>query len=143
MNNVDRRQFSCTLPPFLKILALAGATNDEEKGDKNKGGPHLKNLKRTPEDADLDTFNDPNKGSKTVKNIKPNKTWLLKDNESFGSVFHKQIKTCPKQGRQFVCLKFWIKGSCFKNCKHLHADITEETKTNLDAWITKCRSDFP
>lgn len=110
MNNVDCRQFACTLPPFLHLLALGGSSDDGVIEPKKGGGVPLKNLKLGHEDAELEAFNDHNK-EKLTKNAKPNKTWLLKENKPFGSVFHKQIKTCPKQGRQFVCLKFWIKGT--------------------------------
>jgi hypothetical protein len=77
-----------------------------------------------------------------VKNPNPVKTWLLQADESFGQVFQTKIKTCPKQDRSFVCLKYWIKGECFKNCKFVHADLKQATKQGITDWIAQCRSDF-
>lgn len=78
---------------------------------------------------------------KKVKNMKPNQRWLLKrdENESFGKIFHHNIKSCPKQGDKFICLKFWIKGECNKGCRNLHEQIKEDTKNRFGKWVQACR----
>jgi len=158
--NITRRQFSITLPQSIKLLALAIAPNDLQlptleagKGG-GRGGPqgggldNIDKAKLKDENyrkrliKELEGFANPELESKKVKNTNPNKSWLLKPEESFGSVFQTKIKTCPKQDRSFVCLKFWIKGECFKNCKFVHADLNQATKTEINEWINKCRSDF-
>jgi hypothetical protein len=156
--NVTRRQFSIALPQSIKILAIVNSPNEaKHQGDepgKGGGGPKgggLDNIDKSRlKDEnyrkrliqELEGFANPALESKKVKNTNPNKSWLLKPDESFGQVFQTKIKTCPKQDRSFVCLKFWIKGECFKNCKFVHADLKQETKTEINEWINKCRSDF-
>ena len=156
--NVTRRQFSITLPQSIKIIALALSNDqkntDTDNGKKQGGGPKggaLDNIdKNRLKDEnyrkrliqELEGFAHPELESKKVKNTNPNKNWLLKPDESFGNVFQTKIRTCPKQDRSFVCLKYWIKGECFKNCKFVHADLKQETKTEINDWIAKCRADF-
>jgi hypothetical protein len=153
--NVTRRQFAITLPQSIRLLAQTTAPTDSkpgyESGGKGTGGGggfdidkhRLKDeYYRKRMIKELENYQTPEIESKKVKNANPNKHWLLKPDESFGQVFQKKIRDCPKQDRSFVCLKFWIKGECYKNCKFIHADLNAETKTAVNDWISKCRADF-
>jgi hypothetical protein len=156
--NVTRRQFSITLPQSIKIIALSlssdSKTTETDSGKRHGGGGRGGLLETIDKNRlkdenyrkrliqELEGFNNPELESKKVKNTNPDKNWLLKPDEAFGAVFQTKIRTCPKQDRSFVCLKYWIKGECFKNCKFVHADLKPETKTEINAWIAKCRADF-
>ena len=158
--NVTRRQFFITLPQSIKTLAQTVTPSDkgagidlEQAGGGGGGNGKINGLafdqNKLKEDnyrkrliQELENYNTPNLESKKVKNSNPVKTWLLQADESFGQVFQTKIKTCPKQDRSFVCLKYWIKGECFKNCKFVHADLKQETKQGITDWIAQCRSDF-
>ena len=127
---VLRRQFSCSLPPSLctkkkETKPILDVSSDDE----SKKRERKRKLKIKQKEDDV----------KKVKNSSPNRQWLLKDEESFAKVFHKNIKSCPKQGDKFLCLRFWIKGECFKNCKFIHSDISAESKPKLGEWIEACR----
>jgi hypothetical protein len=149
MTNIQRRQFSCTLPNALRLMANPIPDDKHIEGNGGGGGGGGGDAKRKREQEhilreqlELEKHLNPNLESKKIKNANPNKAWLLKENENFGQVFYSQIKACPKQGRRLVCLRYWIKGECFKNCKHVHTDIDEPTKKSVDDWIKKCRVDF-
>jgi hypothetical protein len=140
MSNIQRRQFLCTLPTSLRLL---GESETKKREDElNADGGKIPGGKKRGLDEDADDRNRPPPEAKKIKNSNPNKAWLLKDGEKYGSVFHKNIKSCPKQGRTFICLNYWIKGECMKNCKYIHDTLAAENKPLLNDWIAKCRADF-
>lgn len=146
--NILRRQFHCHLPTCLRTSDSTKTPQDKDGGGGGGGGGNDIGAKRLIEGLykhlglEIDPRNGkhPKDGNKKIKNPKANKDWLLKDGESYATVFYPNIKSCPTQGRQFVCLAYWIKGECKPNCKHIHGDLHAETRPKLDTWIKECRA---
>mmetsp|Transcript_28324 Transcript_28324/g.40581 ORF Transcript_28324/g.40581 Transcript_28324/m.40581 type:complete len:194 (-) Transcript_28324:423-1004(-) len=125
------RQFACSLPPTIlkKLTNPEKVIHNDDDDDNDSASKRLKKKRRGNEDID----------DKVFKNNSPTRAWLLHKDEKFGKVFHKHIASCPKDGEQPICLRFWIKGSCFKNCKNIHGKISQDARSAFDDWVKSCR----
>jgi len=49
------------------------------------------------------------------------KQWHLKQNENYSNLFWKNTDKCPKTKHGIlICMKYFIKGHCTKNCNWAH-----------------------
>jgi len=75
-------------------------------------------------------------------NILPNKAvkpdWKMKADERFGAIFHKYQDKCPKDHGRLICMRFFLKGSCFKGCKRAHK-LSPEAEQEFGKFVEKCR----
>ena len=87
------------------------------------------------------------KRQRTVEHIRNEAVpgeWKLKQGERWDSTFRNKTMAGPELscGSKF-CLKFWVKGVCYKDCKQIasHAALSEEDKALGDAYIKELRGD--
>jgi hypothetical protein len=72
-------------------------------------------------------------------NDKNHTNWRIKEGEDFAKTFYKNQKQCPKtQDGKPICMKFFIRGFCDKNCTRVHKLSPDEEK-NFNRFITNCR----
>ena len=131
-----RRQFSCCLPPCItsKLEKTSKTNSDDDTTDDDKRLSGKR--KRKAEKEKLDKERD----AKVAKNKAPlNKSWLLAKDEKFGKVFHTHIDSVPKDGEKQVCIRYHIKGSCFKSCRNVHGSLSGPAKSAFNDWVISCR----
>jgi hypothetical protein len=129
-NNIERHNFHYIIP---KILADKCSKSEEDTPMKNK-----ENLKRDPKDLDKDNY----KKQRIEETL--HKHWHLKNNENYTKLFWKHTSKCPKMKTgKYICMKYFIKGHCVKNCNRSHRLAPEDEKT-FEEFLKHCRAlDFP
>jgi hypothetical protein len=129
-SNIERHNFHYITP---KILADKCINQDENLSSftKEKGKRDLKNKDK-----------DGNKKQRIKETL--HKQWHLKTNENYSEIFWKHTSKCPKTtSGKYICMKYFIKGHCIKNCNRSHRLSTEDEK-NFEEFINHCRAaDFP
>jgi len=64
------------------------------------------------------------------------KHWHLKPNENYSDIFWKHTEKCPKtKNGTFICMKFFIKGFCTKNCNRAQRNRSTTSFKNADLRI--------
>ena len=77
-----------------------------------------------------------------VKNDNIPQEWRLKDGEKWETVFRNKTHEGPtlSTGSKF-CLKYWVKGVCYDDCKHKasHAELNEQDRETGDNYVKELR----
>jgi len=130
-NNIERHNFHYMIP---KTLADKCSKIGEETPPKAKDNDSKRQLKET----DKENF----KKLKIEETL--HKHWHLKSNENYTDMFWKHTSKCPKtKSGKYICMKYFIKGYCVKNCNRSHRLAPEDEKT-FEEFLNHCRaSDFP
>ncbi len=100
-----------------------------------KSSPKKPGKKLDPKDNDSKEFN---KKKQCVEDS--HKHWHNKSNENFSERFWKHSSKCPKtKNGAIICMKFFIKGFCSKNCNIAHK-LSPEEESEFESFIKKCQS---
>jgi hypothetical protein len=76
-------------------------------------------------------------------NDKSHSNWRIKEGEDFAKTFYKNQKHFPKtQDGKPICMMFFIRGFCDKNCTRVHK-LTPEEEKNFTNFIASCREGAP
>ena len=79
-----------------------------------------------------------------IKNHNVPSAWKLRQGESWDTVFKDKTLSGPELscGAKF-CLKYWVKGLCFSDCRQkcTHNPLNEEDKAKANAYIKELRGE--
>jgi len=130
-NNIERHNFHYMIP---KSLADKCSKINEETPTKHKD----KDPKRQLKETDKENY----KKQRIEETL--HKHWHLKSSENYTDMFWKHTSKCPKtKSGKYICMKYFIKGYCVKNCNRSHRLAPEDEKT-FEEFLNHCRaSDFP
>jgi hypothetical protein len=130
-NNIERHNFHYILPKSIADKCLKTVEGSPIKFKET-------NLKRDPKDLDKDNY------KKQRIEETQHKHWHIKRNKNYTDVFWKHTSKCPKtKSGKYICMKFFIKGHCVKNCNRSHRLAPEDEKV-FEEFLKHCRaSDFP
>ena len=80
-----------------------------------------------------------------VRNESPVEDWKLRQGEKWELVFRSKSGEAPQlsMGCKF-CLKYWVKGLCYTDCKNRKShvrELSDEDKSLAQAYITELRGE--
>jgi hypothetical protein len=130
--NIERHNFSYLLPKNL-LDKLQPEQKPEDDGAKY---PKNKKFK-----GDKDKDNNNFKKNRITDN---HTQWHLKETENFAEIFYANKSKCPRtKDGILICMKFFIRGFCDRNCTRAH-QLSESEEKEFDIFISHCRKkDFP
>ena len=127
--DIENQRFFYQLPKCIqdKIKPLEEISSPSDKDNKKKGGKYKK-------------FQDDLRESLKKQRITDDHSqWHLKDGESFKELFYPFTDRCPKTSDgSFICMKFFLRGFCDKNCTRAHKLSKAEEKA-FDKFVSQCR----
>ena len=116
---------------FYDILPLSVKKLQRSRGADNKGVENNRDSKRQRKAEVLRNDNIPSE-------------WKIQQGESWDNVFRNKTLSGPdlECGSKF-CLKFWVKGICFSDCKQKasHEALSDEDKQKGDSYIKELRGE--
>jgi len=122
--------FTQWLPKSIsdKVLLQLGSGKDD-KGGNGKNGEKFPG---TIQDQDKD------KQDMVYDTDKSHHKWHVKENENISRTFYRNQKECTKSTEgEPICMKFFIRCFCTKNCTRAHTLNAEDTK-HFDEFVEGC-----
>ena len=126
MTAIQRHSFVFEhLPPCLHILNYQEESITPGNGRNERNGGNDRNVR--PRDTNSENIQNPSQDPK----------WKLKSGENYSKIFGR-IEDVEKRPKG-VCMRYHIKGYCYRSCKHAHCPVPASKESNMLKFMKYCR----